>query len=195
MATVAGMLTELTLEEYKVALKYYREQKSSALFDNDSYEHARALISELARGTKESGLIQIHTSIFCDTVFGEPEVISAFKEAAERNAHLHVIAAEKLEGLSIDKYSSIFEDRFKKLQSQSIEIDIPVEENKSEKRTLNNFMVVDGVAFRYEQEMFRTAEYDGDCHKEGRIKMKAVACFNDAINAGKLSSYFSSLLH
>ncbi len=178
-----SILTKLPISIYKDILKKYRLEESNVLFDNDTHEHAKALISELAKSAKDNGLIQIHSTVFCNTIFDSLEVKEALRDASTRGVRLEVktIATKDKLGAAINTYSNIFMDNFKLTENVKI--------FDAQNEQLNNFMVVDKTGLRYEQELY-PLENMQECHNQPRPNMNAIACFNDIENAGALSSFF-----
>lgn len=185
MATrLTHMLTHLSYDEYRETLQQYRTNNLPRVFDNDNYNHAKILISELAQIAEDNlSYIQIYTTVLCDTIFRDDLVQEAFERAAENGAWLDIIYcgdAAQL-GASVGIYRDLFNGRFR-IQHGTLK--------DADGKPLNNFIVINGKAFRYEQEPFDHF----DCHLNNRQCMNAVASFNSPENALSLAYYFSEEL-
>lgn len=184
----------MTIADYQRELTRLREESSATIFDNDQFEHAKILISELAEmATSE---INIYSTAFCDTFFNDSKVLHAFTEAANRNVKLNVITSMEVTQIgsptysaSFNTYKTLFSDNVKIATGKPLEyIDI----DTRQQHQFHNFMVVDGKGIRYEKELFT---FSTDCHRTPRKQMQANGCFNDPEIAAALNNCFFDALN
>lgn len=185
MREIVNLLTDLPLPLYRLKLAEYREMSSTKVFDNDTFDNAKVLMSQLVAMANET--IKIHTTAFCDTFFEDAEVKEAFHQAAQRNVKLFIVSREKLLGKEIKAYREIFQENF--FLQEAIPLSYSIE---GEKYCLNNFTVIDDIGVRYEQSLYEISD-TLNCHKEKRKNMPADGCFNFPEWAKDLTSYIDPL--
>lgn len=188
-------LFQMTIADYQRELTRLREESSTTIFDNDQFDHAKILISELAdMATYE---INIYSTAFCDTFFNDSKVLNAFNEAAKRNVKLNVITSLNTKVLDNPEYSNTlhtYEEMFKN-NGIKVHVGTPLEyidADTRNKEQFNNFMVVDGKGIRYEKALFT---FSTDCHRTPRKEMQANGCFNDPEIAAALNNCFFDALN
>lgn len=182
--------SRMTISDYQRELVRLRTESSNTVFDNDQFDHAKILISELAN--MASSEINIYSTAFCDTFFNDPTVEHAFKEAAKRGVQLNVITALDTETEASNAYSKSLLHYKNIFSENGVEIRSGLKltynaDNEEQTYLFNNFMVVDGKGLRYEKDYF---DFTIDCHIDQRQDMQANGCFNDPVIASVLNKYF-----
>ncbi len=178
--TLLSLFKESTIERYSKLLHNLRITEDTMVIPNDSYDHARAMISELLKSAKKE--VRIYSTHFCDTFYSDPIIKNAFTDTQQANKQVmfKVIlrSKNKEEQTEIAKYKELLGNNFEVKYNKKLIVG---------KEELQDFIVVDHKALRYEE----TTESElGDCHNKKPAIVKAVGCFNNPKYATKLSEKF-----
>jgi len=173
---------------YTYLLDVIRKKNSDQLIRNDSFEHAKVLAGNLFTHAKKE--ILIYTSSFCEEFYLTPEIFNTFQSIKNKDISVKVLIhfevtdeEEKIIGQkkALEEYKSILNDKFefKYLQNS--------DHVRKEDNIINNFIVVDGIAFRYEKkEPTRIG-----CISNERVYTKAIGSINDQETANYLIQAFN----
>jgi len=178
------------ISTYSRLLFLLRKDDSTQLIRNDSVAHASVLVENMVKNSKRE--ILIYSSSFCKSFYLSDKVREAFELSNSNNVSLKVLihydlaANEALVGQqeTIKAYieeiynNNNFEYRF---LSPSQEIGL-------ENRILNNFMVVDRKAFRYE----KVVPSKESCLSGIPPKTLAIGSINDTDTANILADAFDN---
>lgn len=173
---------------YTYLLDIIREKNSDQLIRNDSFEHAKVLAGNLFTHAKEE--ILIYTSSFCEEFYLNPEIFNTFQDIKNKDINVKVliyfeVTEEEEEKIgqkkSLNEYSALLGDKFQyKYLKNSDHL-------RKEEQIINNFIVVDGISFRYEKKEPSRA----GCLSSERIYTKAIGSINDQETANYLIQAFN----
>lgn len=161
-----GVVTPENLREYKTNLAYLNQVRSKLMFQNGMVEHAAAILEEFFRSAEKS------VSIFChdlnDRVYDQPELYNQLLGALSRNVKVDVIcqktpASKRLPALAAAALE------------QGLPFRIIVGKLPETDKTVANFAVMDGRAFRWEHD---------------HTRMEALGCMNSTKVATELQATF-----
>ena len=150
------------LQMYRNTFRLMLAMNSNRVLQNDSISHAVVLIEELIRHAQKE--VYVYCTRLADGVWGTSAILSGVREAVGRGVVFHVLTR-----LEPDEHS------LAKREFENLGICIDRGNNEEVKE---NFIVVDGKAFRFESD------------PDGR---KGVACANSPINAQLLINMFHRL--
>lgn len=181
------MFSEATYA-YTQLLATLRKKAGTQLIRNDSISHAIILTCDMIEHAKDE--ILIYSSSFSKAFYLHEEIVNAFKISAERGVPVKLLIQYEFnksedtmrqeETIAIYKHDIYRDAPFDHrifASSESIILD-----NKH----LNNFLVVDGVSFRYEK-----LKLSKDSCIAGSITSKiAVGSLNDSATAKSLTESF-----
>ena len=156
-----GELVELSM--YRNAIRLLLESRSPRIIQNDTVSFAKIIVEEFIRSANEA--VYIYSTRLDEAAWGAPGVLAAIGVEKEKGVEFHVLTREPLadDTLHSQKLREIFP------RMSSVERANQVDDD---------FLVVDGVAFRLEP---------GGVYKQG------VACAYSPVNAQALISVFLKL--
>ena len=181
------MFSEATYA-YTCLLDTLRNKSSAQLIRNDSLSHAILLVCDMIEHAKDE--ILIYSSSFSKAFYLREEIVKAFKTSAERGVPVKLLiqyefdksedTMEQKETIAIYKYNIYRDAPFEH------RIFAPSESITLNNKQLNNFLVVDGMSFRYEK-----LKLSKDNYINGSIISKvAVGSLNDSGTAKSLTESF-----
>lgn len=156
-----GELVELSM--YRNAIRLLLESRSPRIIQNDTISFAKIIVEEFIRSANEA--VYIYSTRLDEAAWGAPSVLSAISVAMDKGVEFHVLTREE---------PSASNPFLKKLRATFPEISSV----KARTKVADDFLVVDGVAFRL--------EHEGVCRK-------GVACAYSPVNAQALISVFLKL--